>query len=222
MRITSRRARSWWTTTRAVFEKAGLDRQSQGTAAGRISAAAAGTDSFHLSASRGEPAADGGADEIRRHGHRLRNHRSEPPAAVARTDERNRRAHVACWWAVIFWRNISAAAACCWAACRACCRAKWWCWAAARRASTPRAWRTGLGADVTILEVDLERMRFLDITLHTAHTLFSSEAHLMEFAADGGFADRRGAGAGRESAETHQPRNAAPDAARQRAGGHRD
>ena len=38
----------------------------------------------------------------------------------------------------------------------------------------------GLGADVTILEVDLERMRFLDITLHTAHTLFSSEAHLHE------------------------------------------
>ncbi len=39
---------------------------------------------------------------------------------------------------------------------------------------------TGLGADTTILEVDLERMRFLDITLHTAHTLYSSEAHLME------------------------------------------
>jgi alanine dehydrogenase len=38
----------------------------------------------------------------------------------------------------------------------------------------------GLGADVTILEVDLERMRFLDITLHTAHTLFSSESHLQE------------------------------------------
>lgn len=38
----------------------------------------------------------------------------------------------------------------------------------------------GLGADVTILEVDLERMRFLDITLHTAHTLFSSEAHLLD------------------------------------------
>ena len=37
---------------------------------------------------------------------------------------------------------------------------------------------TGLGADVTILEVDLERMRFLDITMHTAHTLYSSEAHL--------------------------------------------
>jgi alanine dehydrogenase len=38
----------------------------------------------------------------------------------------------------------------------------------------------GVGADVTILEVDLERMRFLDITLHTAHTLYSSEAHLVE------------------------------------------
>lgn len=39
---------------------------------------------------------------------------------------------------------------------------------------------TGVGADVTILEVDLERMRFLDITLHTAHTLYSSDAHLMD------------------------------------------
>ncbi len=39
---------------------------------------------------------------------------------------------------------------------------------------------TGLGADVTILEVDLERMRFLDITLHTAHTLYSNEAHLLD------------------------------------------
>jgi alanine dehydrogenase len=39
---------------------------------------------------------------------------------------------------------------------------------------------TGLGADITILEVDLERMRFLDITMHGAHTLFSSQAHLTE------------------------------------------
>ena len=39
---------------------------------------------------------------------------------------------------------------------------------------------TGLGADVTILEVDVERMRFLDITMHTAHTLYSNEAHLLE------------------------------------------
>ena len=38
----------------------------------------------------------------------------------------------------------------------------------------------GLGADVTILEVDMERMRFLDITMHSAHTLYSSEAHLIE------------------------------------------
>ncbi|MEA3210170.1 MAG: alanine dehydrogenase [Chthoniobacter sp.] len=39
---------------------------------------------------------------------------------------------------------------------------------------------TGLGADVTILEVDVERMRFLDITMHTAHTLYSSPAHLLD------------------------------------------
>jgi alanine dehydrogenase len=39
---------------------------------------------------------------------------------------------------------------------------------------------TGLGVDVTVLEVDPERMRFLDITLHTAHTLYSNESHLME------------------------------------------
>ncbi len=39
---------------------------------------------------------------------------------------------------------------------------------------------TGLGADVTILEVDVERMRFLDITMSSTHTLYSSEAHLIE------------------------------------------
>jgi alanine dehydrogenase len=38
----------------------------------------------------------------------------------------------------------------------------------------------GLGADVTILEVDVERMRFLDITMSSTHTLYSSEAHLTE------------------------------------------
>jgi alanine dehydrogenase len=39
---------------------------------------------------------------------------------------------------------------------------------------------TGLCADVTILEVDLERMRFLDITMNNANTLFSNEANLKE------------------------------------------
>jgi alanine dehydrogenase len=39
---------------------------------------------------------------------------------------------------------------------------------------------TGLGADVTILEVDVERMRFLDITMSSTNTLYSSEAHLTE------------------------------------------
>lgn len=39
----------------------------------------------------------------------------------------------------------------------------------------------GMGADVTILEVDLEQMRFLDISLHgSAHTLYSNEQNLLE------------------------------------------
>ena len=39
---------------------------------------------------------------------------------------------------------------------------------------------TGLGAAVTILDVDLERLRFLDLTMANTRTLFSSEAHLHE------------------------------------------
>lgn len=39
----------------------------------------------------------------------------------------------------------------------------------------------GVGADVTILEVDVQQMRFLDISLHgSAHTLYSNEQNLME------------------------------------------
>lgn len=39
----------------------------------------------------------------------------------------------------------------------------------------------GMGADVTILEVDLEKMRFLDVTLHSAaRTLYSNEQNLLE------------------------------------------
>ena len=37
---------------------------------------------------------------------------------------------------------------------------------------------TGIGADVTIVEVDVDRMRFLDITLQEAHTLYSTEANI--------------------------------------------
>ena len=39
---------------------------------------------------------------------------------------------------------------------------------------------TGLGADVTILEVDFERMRFIDITMDHTHTIYSTEANLAE------------------------------------------
>lgn len=38
----------------------------------------------------------------------------------------------------------------------------------------------GLGADVRILDIDLERLRFLDLTMCNASTIFSNEANLME------------------------------------------
>jgi alanine dehydrogenase len=38
----------------------------------------------------------------------------------------------------------------------------------------------GLGADVTILDVDLERLRYLDLSIISANTLYSSEANLHE------------------------------------------
>ena len=39
---------------------------------------------------------------------------------------------------------------------------------------------TGIGADVSILEVDFDRMRFLDITMEGSHTVYSNEANLAE------------------------------------------
>ncbi len=43
---------------------------------------------------------------------------------------------------------------------------------------------TGLGADVTILDVDLERLRYLDLAMGNTNTLYSSEANLHELMAD--------------------------------------
>jgi alanine dehydrogenase len=42
----------------------------------------------------------------------------------------------------------------------------------------------GLGADVTILDIDVERLRFLDLAIANLHTLYSSEANLMELMPD--------------------------------------
>ncbi|HEY4282085.1 MAG TPA: alanine dehydrogenase, partial [Chthoniobacterales bacterium] len=36
----------------------------------------------------------------------------------------------------------------------------------------------GLGADVTILDIDVERLRYLDLAMDNLHTLYSSEANL--------------------------------------------
>src|SRR3954451_13066847 len=48
------------------------------------------------------------------------------------------------------------------------------------------AWRMakGLGADVTILDIDVERLRFLDLAIENLHTLYSSEANLNELMPD--------------------------------------
>ena len=43
---------------------------------------------------------------------------------------------------------------------------------------------TGLGADVTILDVDLERLRYLDLAMDNTNTLYSSEANLHELVPD--------------------------------------
>ena len=42
----------------------------------------------------------------------------------------------------------------------------------------------GLGADVTILDIDVERLRFLDLAIANLRTLYSSEANLMELMPD--------------------------------------
>jgi alanine dehydrogenase len=42
----------------------------------------------------------------------------------------------------------------------------------------------GLGADVTILDIDIERLRFLDVAIENLHTLYSNEANLDELMPD--------------------------------------
>jgi len=42
----------------------------------------------------------------------------------------------------------------------------------------------GLGADVTILDIDVERLRFLDVAMDNLHTLYSNETNLDELMPD--------------------------------------
>jgi alanine dehydrogenase len=42
----------------------------------------------------------------------------------------------------------------------------------------------GLGADATILDIDVERLRFLDIAMENLHTLYSNQANLEELMPD--------------------------------------
>ena len=80
----------------------------------------------------------------------------------------------------------------------------------------------GLNADVTILEVDGERMRFLDLTMQNVNTLYSNEANLTNMLPTTDLLDRRGPRARSESAEARHARNVEEDEAGQRVRGHRD
>ena len=80
----------------------------------------------------------------------------------------------------------------------------------------------GLGADVTILEVDLERMRFLDITLHTAHTLYSNEIASAWNCCRKWICSSARCWCPAPGAQIDHPRNAPPHAAGQRVCGHCD
>ena len=80
----------------------------------------------------------------------------------------------------------------------------------------------GLKADVTILEVDGERMRFLDLTMPNVNTLYSNEANLTELMPTTDLLDRRGAGAGRKGAQADHARDVAKNETGQRVRGHRD
>jgi alanine dehydrogenase len=42
----------------------------------------------------------------------------------------------------------------------------------------------GLGGDVTILDIDVERLRFLDVAMENLHTLYSNQANLEELMPD--------------------------------------
>ena len=81
---------------------------------------------------------------------------------------------------------------------------------------------TGLGADVTVLEVDIERMRYLDITLHTAHTLYSNESHLLELLPGTDFLIGAVLVPGAKAPKLIRRDMLRLHAARQRAGGHCD
>ncbi len=83
-----------------------------------------------------------------------------------------------------------AAAACCLAACPACLPGRVVVIGGGTSGVNAARMATGLGADVTILDVDVERMRFLDLTMGSAHTLYSSEANLQELMPDYRSSDR--------------------------------
>ena len=92
--LSSPPARASRPTPPTVFAERRAGREGEGTAAGRMGAAAARAGAVHLPAPRARPRADRRADGDRLHRHRLRDGdgRAGRPAAAG-ADERGRRAH---------------------------------------------------------------------------------------------------------------------------------
>ena len=66
----------------------------------------------------------------------------------------------------------------------------------------------GMGANVTIIDKNVDRLRYLDQVLHgRCHTLASNARNLHDKMPHGGFRRRRSASARREGAEAGHPRN---------------
>ena len=119
---------------------------------GEIAPAARGPDPVHLPAPRRRPAADRGADALRRIAiayETVTDRRGGLPLLAPMSEVAGRmRVQVGAHCL----EKEQGGRACCWAACRACRRPRSWCWAAASPAPTPPAWPWAWRRDVTVID----------------------------------------------------------------------
>ena len=175
----------------------------------------AGPDPVHLSASGARPASRPRPARLGLHRHRLRDgdRRARRPAAAG-ADERGRRPAGDRGRRAFALRKPAGGRACCSAACPACCRRAWWSSAAAWSARTRRAWRSGLGADVTIIDRSLPRLRQLDELFQgRVRTRYLERGQHRGGSAGRRRGDRRGADPRRQRAQARDARDAGAHAA---------
>ena len=128
---------------------------------------APGPGPLHLPAPGPRARASAGAPGRRRHRDRLRDRAARPTAALPLLAPMSEVAgRLSVQEGAFFLPRRAAAAASCWPACPGCRPATSWCWARARWGSTRRASRSGLGADVSILDINLDRLRAVDDLFH--------------------------------------------------------